>query len=77
MSRRQSLLRNTEMEPKGKDRGVTGFDTAAEMRKTLGQFPDEFMLVEYKGRDHIVAREHYRQVFDFLIPKYFAPRAGK
>lgn len=65
------------MELRGEDHGVTGFDTATEMRKTLGQFLDEFMLVEYKGRDHIVAREHYRQVFDLLIPKYFTPRAGK
>ncbi len=29
---------------------------------------------EYQGRNHIVAREHYRGVFCELIPKYFTTR---
>ena len=33
-------------------------------------FLDEFMSEEYKGIEHIVAREHYGKVFHKLLPKY-------
>lgn len=33
-------------------------------------FLDEFMSEEYKGREHIVARDHYGKVFNRLLPKY-------
>ena len=43
-----------------------------ELRKEhIEKFLDEFMLIEYKGRDHIVAREHFRETFNQLIPKFF------
>lgn len=36
----------------------------------IKNFLDEFMKIEYNGRNHIVAREHYRNVFEQLLPKY-------
>ncbi len=39
----------------------------------IEKFLDEFMLIEYKGRDHIVARAHFRETFNVLIPKFFLP----
>lgn len=43
-----------------------------ELRKEhIEEFLDEFMLIEYKGRDHIVARAHFRETFNELIPKFF------
>jgi len=41
-------------------------------KQQLDRFLDEFMEKEYKGRDHAVAREHYRKLFHELIPKYFS-----
>ena len=40
-------------------------------KEHIEKFLDEFMLIEYKGRDHIVARAHYRETFNEIIPKYF------
>jgi hypothetical protein len=40
-------------------------------KSQIEKFLDAFMLKEYQGRNHIVAREHYREVFHELIPKYF------
>jgi len=42
------------------------------LQKQIDRFLDEFMKIEYKDRDHMVAREHYRKVFYELIPKYFS-----
>ncbi len=44
---------------------------AETMSEALEHFLDEFMLIEYKGKDHIVARKHYGELFIVLIPKYF------
>jgi len=41
------------------------------LKKQIDRFLDEFMKIEYKDHDHMVAREHYRKVFYDLIPKYF------
>jgi hypothetical protein len=43
-----------------------------ELKQHIDRFLDEFMKIEYKGRDHAIAREHYRKVFYELIPKYFS-----
>ena len=39
-------------------------------KEYIETFLDEFMKIEYNGRNHIVAREHYRNVFEQLLPKY-------
>jgi hypothetical protein len=44
-----------------------------EMKESIDSFLDAFMEIEYKGHDHAVAREHYRAVFNDLVPKYFSP----
>ncbi len=77
MTQHQNALKNIDMESECQDRRSTEFNPASEMCKTVGQFLDEFMLVEYKVKDHIVAREHYRQVFDLLIPEYFTSQVEK
>ena len=41
-----------------------------ELHEQIDLFLDEFMNEEYKGRDHIVAREHYSKVFHDILPKY-------
>lgn len=41
------------------------------LQEHIEKFLDEFMQIEYKGKDHIIARKHYREVFYELIPKYF------
>lgn len=41
-----------------------------EISKQIDLFLDEFMNEEYKGKDHIIAREHYTKVFYNLLPKY-------
>ncbi len=43
-------------------------------KRMLGLFLDEFMRLEYNGREHIVAREHYQKIFARLILNYFLPR---
>lgn len=40
-------------------------------KEYIEKFLDEFMLIEYRGKDHIIARQHYRDVFHQLIPEYF------
>lgn len=42
------------------------------IKKQIEEFLDEFIKVEYRGHDHVLARAHYRDVFNELIPKYFA-----
>jgi hypothetical protein len=42
------------------------------LKQQIDRFLDEFIKIEYKDRDHAVAREHYRNVFYELIPKYFS-----
>ncbi len=49
----------------GIDRKVT-----EEIDEQIDLFLDEFMNEEYKGRDHIVARQHYDKVFHELLPKH-------
>ena len=41
-----------------------------ESKEYIENFLNEFMLIEYHGRNHIIAREHYRDVFNQLLPKY-------
>src|ERR1035437_2222094 len=38
-------------------------------KEYIEKFLDDFMLIEYKGKDHIVARAHFRETFNKLIPK--------
>ena len=40
-------------------------------KECIEKFLDEFIKIEYRGRDHVLARAHYRDVFNLLIPKYF------
>lgn len=40
-------------------------------KEYIEKFLDEFIKIEYRGRDHVLARAHYRDVFNELIPKYF------
>lgn len=40
------------------------------MEERVETFLNEFMEVEYRGVPHIVAKEHYREVFRRLLPKY-------
>jgi len=40
-------------------------------KEHIEQFLDEFILIEYNGRDHIIARAHYRETFNEIIPKFF------
>lgn len=42
-------------------------------KEHIEKFLDEFMLIEYKGRNHIIARVHFRETFNELIPKFFLP----
>lgn len=41
-----------------------------DLAKQIENFLDEFMKIEYKGKNHIIARKHYLQVFNELILKY-------
>ena len=47
-----------------------------EMEERIEKFLDVFMLEEYKGHDHSVARAHYREVFKKLVPEHFDNVAG-
>lgn len=40
-------------------------------KEYIEKFLDEFIKMEYRGHDHVLARAHYRDVFNELIPKYF------
>ena len=40
------------------------------LNENIEKFLNDFMNIEYKGRNHIVAREHYRDVFKELLPRY-------
>jgi hypothetical protein len=41
------------------------------VKEYIEKFLDEFIKIEYRGKDHVLARTHYRDVFNELIPKYF------
>jgi len=43
------------------------------IKEYIEKFLDDFVLNECKGKDHIVARAHYREIFNKLLPKYFVP----
>ncbi|MCZ7603201.1 MAG: hypothetical protein M5R37_10045 [Melioribacteraceae bacterium] len=43
------------------------------LQELIADFLDEFMFIEYRGNDHIIARKHYGEVFNKIIPKYFKP----
>lgn len=45
--------------------------------KIIAEFLDDFMNIEYKGRNHLIARQHYREVFDELVPKYLENNVSK
>jgi hypothetical protein len=49
-----------------------GDNVRKEYEKQIEKFLDEFISIIYKGHDHIVARKYYRELFQQLIPKYFA-----
>lgn len=38
--------------------------------ENIEKFLDEFMLIEYGRHNHIIARQHYRDVFNQLLPEY-------
>ena len=40
-------------------------------KEHIEKFLDEFMLIEYRGKNHIIARQHYSDVFNQLAPKFF------
>ncbi|MFZ6032685.1 MAG: NAD(P)/FAD-dependent oxidoreductase [Melioribacter sp.] len=41
------------------------------LKENIEKFLDDFMLIQYKGNDHIIARQFFRKTFNELIPKYF------
>ncbi len=49
----------------GKDISYKDFDD--QIKKFLDDFIDDM----YKGKDHIVARKYFYELFKKLIPKYF------
>lgn len=49
-----------------------------ELRKEyIEKFLDDFMFIQYKGNDHIIARQFFRETFNDLIPKYFEPKKSE
>ncbi len=44
------------------------------LKEYIEKFLDDFMFIQYKGKDHIIARQFFRDTFNDLIPKYFEPR---
>lgn len=40
-----------------------------ELQKHIEDFLNEFMLIEDKEGEHIMALKHYREVFNEVIPK--------
>lgn len=53
---------------------VPELEETKEYNQQIEKFLDEFISIIYKGHDHIVARKYYRELFQQLIPKYFALR---
>ncbi len=47
------------------------YGSSPEFNDQIENFLDEFITTIYKGHDHIVARNYYRELFHALIPKYF------
>ncbi len=48
-------------------------DDKKDLEERIESFLNEFMEIEYHGVQHIVAKEHYRKVFQELMPKYLLP----
>lgn len=44
------------------------------LKENIEKFLDDFMLLQYKGYDYIIARNFFREIFNELIPKYFQPK---
>ncbi|GAB4291887.1 MAG: NAD(P)/FAD-dependent oxidoreductase [Ignavibacteriaceae bacterium] len=44
------------------------------LKEYIEKFLDDFMFIQYKGKDHIIARQFFRETFNDLIPKYFEPK---
>lgn len=44
------------------------------LKEHIEKFLDDFMFIQYKGKDHIIARQFFRETFNDLIPKYFEPK---
>jgi hypothetical protein len=47
-------------------------EPAKDYQDQIEKFLDEFISIIYKGHDHIIARKYYRELFQQLIPRYFA-----
>lgn len=47
----------------------------SQIKENIEAMIDEMILREYKGKNHILARDHYRKLLGELIPKYFVPVA--
>ncbi len=43
----------------------------SDFEEQIKNFLDDFMLDMYKGKDHIIARKYFQELFKRLIPKYF------
>lgn len=43
-------------------------------RDCIQKFLNEFMADMYKGKDHIIARKYFDDLFSKLLPKYFIAR---
>jgi len=69
MIRSEMYLKGNEMRYLELD-NETDSETKTEIEKLINLFLDEFMLEEYKGGEHILAREHYYKVFHNLLPRY-------
>jgi len=41
-----------------------------ELDELIESFLNEFIEIEYRGVQHVIAKEHYRKVFEALLPKY-------
>lgn len=47
------------------------------LKENIEKFLDDFILIQYKGKDHIIARQFFRETFNELIPKYFEPKKSE
>jgi hypothetical protein len=67
-------MKRSEILPKGIEMRYMESEIDPKIKKQIDEqidhFLDEFMAEEYKGGQHIVAREHYDKVFHELLPKY-------
>ena len=44
-----------------------------ELDELIESFLNEFIEIEYRGVQHVIAKEHYRKVFQEMLPKYLRP----